>query len=67
MILLVILGIIVLLVIFTISLYNRLSKAEKWQGTGVADVDVQLKQRHDIDPSACMRPLKGTCSMSVAF
>jgi LemA protein len=48
--LLIILGIIVLLVVITISLYNRLVKLRNNREQAFADVDVQLKQRHDMIP-----------------
>ena len=48
--LLIIFGIIVLLVIITISLYNRLVKLRNNREQAFADVDVQLKQRHDMIP-----------------
>jgi LemA protein len=47
---LVILGIIVLLVLWVISLYNRLVKLRNNREQAFADVDVQLKQRHDLIP-----------------
>lgn len=50
MILLIILGIIVLLVLMAISLYNRLVKLRNTREQSFADVDVQLKQRHDMIP-----------------
>ncbi|MGD0341135.1 MAG: LemA family protein [Bacteroidales bacterium] len=50
MIVLVILGIIVLLVLIAISLYNRLVKLRNTREQAFADVDVQLKQRHDMIP-----------------
>jgi LemA protein len=46
----VILGIIVLLILWTISLYNRLVKLRNNREQAFADVDVQLKQRHDLIP-----------------
>jgi LemA protein len=49
-VLLIILGIIVLLVIWIISLYNRLVKLRNNREQAFADVDVQLKQRHDMIP-----------------
>lgn len=49
-ILLIILGIIVVLVLFVISLYNRLVKLRNNRKQAFADVDVQLKQRHDMIP-----------------
>lgn len=48
--LLIILGIIVLLIIITVSLYNRLVKLRNNREQAFADVDVQLKQRHDMIP-----------------
>jgi LemA protein len=50
MIILVILGIIVLLILFAVSLYNRLVKLRNTREQAFADVDVQLKQRHDMIP-----------------
>lgn len=49
-ILLVILGIIILLVIWAVSLYNRLVKLRNGREQAFADVDVQLRQRHDLIP-----------------
>jgi len=49
-ILLIILGIIVVLVLMVISLYNRLIKLRNNRQQAFADVDVQLKQRHDTIP-----------------
>jgi len=48
--LLIILGIIVLLVLMAISLYNRLVRLRNNREQAFADVDVQLKQRHDMIP-----------------
>ena len=50
MILLVIFGIIVLFVVWGISLYNRLIRFRNNREQAFADVDVQLKQRHDMIP-----------------
>jgi LemA protein len=47
---LVILGFIVLFVMWAISLYNRLVKLRNNREQAFADVDVQLKQRHDLIP-----------------
>lgn len=47
---LIILAIVVLLVIWVISLYNRLVKLRNNREQAFADVDVQLKQRHDMIP-----------------
>jgi LemA protein len=49
-ILLVILAIIILLVIWAISLYNRLVRLKNGREQAFADVDVQLRQRHDLIP-----------------
>ena len=49
-IVLIILGIIVLLILMAISLYNRLVKLRNNREQAFADVDVQLKQRHDMIP-----------------
>ena len=49
-ILLLILGFIVLFVIMAISLYNRLVRLRNNREQAFADVDVQLKQRHDLIP-----------------
>lgn len=46
----IIIGIIVLLVIFIISLYNRLINLRNTRENAFADIDVQLKQRHDLIP-----------------
>jgi LemA protein len=48
--LLVILIIIVVLVLMAISLYNRLVKLRNTREQAFADIDVQLKQRHDLIP-----------------
>ena len=48
--LLFLLGIIILLVLMVISLYNRLVKLRNNREQAFADVDVQLKQRHDMIP-----------------
>lgn len=48
--LLIILGIIVLIAIIIVSLYNRLVKLRNNREQAFADVDVQLKQRHDMIP-----------------
>jgi LemA protein len=49
-IVIVILGLIVLFVLWAISLYNRLVKLKNSREQAFADVDVQLKQRHDLIP-----------------
>lgn len=45
-----ILGIILLIILFVISLYNRLVRLRNNREQAFADVDVQLKQRHDLIP-----------------
>ena len=45
-----ILGIIFLAILFTVSLYNRLVRLRNNREQAFADVDVQLKQRHDLIP-----------------
>jgi len=49
-VLIVILAIIALLVLWIISLYNRLVRLRNNREQAFADVDVQLKQRHDMIP-----------------
>lgn len=46
----IILGVAVLLVIYFISLYNKLIKLRNNRENAFADIDVQLKQRHDLVP-----------------
>lgn len=48
--LLVILAIIVVFVLWAVSLYNRLVKLRNNREQAFADVDVQLRQRHDLIP-----------------
>jgi LemA protein len=45
-----ILGIVVILILMVISLYNRLVRLKNNREQAFADVDVQLKQRHDMIP-----------------
>lgn len=49
-ILLVFLGIILLCILMVVSLYNRLVQLRNNREQAFADVDVQLKQRHDLIP-----------------
>jgi LemA protein len=49
-IVLIFLGIIFLVILIAISLYNRLVKLRNNREQAFADVDVQLKQRHDMIP-----------------
>ena len=46
----VILGLAVLVIIWLVSLYNRLVKFRNNRENAFADIDVQLKQRHDLIP-----------------
>ena len=46
---LIILGIIVLIAIWVISLYNNLVKLRNRRQNAFADIDVQLRQRHDLE------------------
>jgi LemA protein len=43
-------GLIILLVLVVISMYNRLVRLKNTREQAFADVDVQLKQRHDMIP-----------------
>ncbi|KIZ46879.1 MULTISPECIES: LemA family protein [Rhodopseudomonas] len=47
----IILGIIVVLVLFALATYNRLVALRQRVGQAFADIDVQLKQRHDLIPN----------------
>jgi len=48
--LLIVIGIIVLIVIWVISLYNNLVRLRNRRQNAFADIDVQLRQRHDLVP-----------------
>ena len=48
--LLIILGIIIILAIIIVSMYNSLVKLRNNRENAFADIDVQLKQRHDLIP-----------------
>ena len=48
--LLITLGIVAILVVFSISLYNKLVRLRNNRENAFADIDVQLKQRHDLIP-----------------
>ena len=43
-------AVVLLLIIYVISLYNRLVKYKNVRENAFADIDVQLKQRHDLIP-----------------
>ncbi len=47
---LILLGVIFLIVVFIVSLYNRLVSLRNNRENAFADIDVQLKQRHDLIP-----------------
>lgn len=49
--LIIILGIVVLLAILVIGIYNRLVGLRQNVKQGVADIDAQLRQRHDLIPN----------------
>jgi LemA protein len=49
-ILLIFLGIVLLVILIAVSLYNKLVKLRNNREQAFADVDVQLKQRHDMIP-----------------
>jgi len=46
----IIVGVIVLIVILLISIYNKLVRLRNNRENAFADIDVQLKQRNDIIP-----------------
>ena len=61
MALLIVIGIIVLIVIWVISLYNGLVKLRNRRQNAFADIDVQLRQRHDLVPQL-VETVKGYAS-----
>ena len=46
----ILLGIAILIAIWLVSLYNRLVKLRNNRENSFADIDVQLRQRHDLIP-----------------
>jgi LemA protein len=58
---LIIVGIIVLIVIWAISLYNGLVRLRNRRQNAFADIDVQLRQRHDLVPQL-VETVKGYAS-----
>lgn len=58
---LVVIGIIVLIAIWVISLYNGLVKLRNRRQNAFADIDVQLRQRHDLVPQL-VETVKGYAS-----
>lgn len=57
----VVIGIIVLIVLWVISLYNGLVKLRNRRQNAFADIDVQLRQRHDLVPQL-VETVKGYAS-----
>src|SRR5260370_40729234 len=47
----IVLGVIVVLVLFAFAAYNRLVALSQRVGQAFPDIDVQLKQRHDLIPN----------------
>ena len=47
----IVLGVIVIIVLFAFGAYNRLVALSQRAGQSFADIDVQLKQRHDLIPN----------------
>ncbi len=58
---LIVIGILVLLVVWVISLYNGLIKLRNRRQNAFADIDVQLRQRHDLVPQL-VETVKGYAS-----
>lgn len=58
---LIVLGVIVLVVIAVIGIYNRLVAQRQNVNQGVADIDAQLRQRHDLIPNL-VETVKGYAS-----
>ena len=48
--LLIVIGIIILIIIWLTSLYNGLVRLRNRRQNAFADIDVQLRQRHDLVP-----------------
>jgi hypothetical protein len=62
----IVLGVIVVLVLFAFGAYNRLVALSQRVNQAFADIDVQLKQRHDLIPNL-VETVKGyTRRMSAA-
>lgn len=47
---LIVLGLVLIFVLWAVSLYNRLVRLRNTRENAFADIDVQLKQRHDLVP-----------------
>jgi len=50
MTMLIVIAVVVVLILGVVSLYNRLVKLRNNRENAFADIDVQLKQRHDLVP-----------------
>src|SRR5687768_3907017 len=50
MVIWIVVGLVVLIVLWVISLYNRLVRLRNRRQNAFADIDVQLRQRHDLVP-----------------
>lgn len=50
MTLLIVIGVVVLIVLILVSIYNKLVRLRNTRENAFADIDVQLKQRHDLIP-----------------
>lgn len=61
MAIIIVLGVIVLLVLWVISLYNTLVRLRNRRQNAFADIDVQLRQRHDLIPQL-VETVKGYAS-----
>jgi LemA protein len=61
MALLIIAGIIVVIILWVISLYNKLVRLRNRRQNAFADIDVQLRQRHDLVPQL-VETVKGYAS-----
>jgi LemA protein len=59
--LLIVLGVLVILVIWIVSLYNSLVRLRNRRQNAFADIDVQLRQRHDLIPQL-VETVKGYAS-----
>ena len=57
----IVLGVLVILVLFALGAYNRLVALSQRVGQAFADIDVQLKQRHDLIPNL-VETVKGYAS-----
>lgn len=58
---LIVIGVVVLLAILVIGIYNRLVGLRQNVNQGVADIDAQLRQRHDLIPNL-VNTVKGYAS-----